>query len=75
MRKWALPLTVLGVGSVGALLLSERGRKAIGWIFARLQEAPDQIAGWNETAQQEIQSIQNALNDLSESLQVKTVQR
>ena len=74
MRKWALPLTVLGVGSVGALLLSERGRKAVGWLFARLHEAPDQIAEWNGTAQQELQRIQGALNDLSESLQVKTAQ-
>jgi len=75
MRKWALPLTVIGVGSVGALLLSERGRKAFGWLFLRLNEAPDQIAAWNGTAQKELQKIQRTLNELSESLQVKTAQQ
>src|SRR5271169_1266925 len=55
MRKWAVPLTVLGVGGIGALMLSPRGRSAIRWVFRRMEEAPEHIAQWNETAQIELE--------------------
>jgi len=70
MRKWAVPLTVLGIGGVGALMLSPRGRTAIRWIFRCMQEAPEHIAQWNETAQTELEKIQKALNEVAESLRV-----
>ncbi len=70
MRKWAVPLTVLGVGGVGALMLSQRGRTAIRWVFRRMEEAPEHIAQWNEAAQTELAKIQSALNELEESLRV-----
>ncbi len=68
MRRWAVPLTVLGVGGVGALMLSPRGRSAIRWVFRRMEEAPQQIAQWNEVAQAELEKIQIALNELAASL-------
>ena len=71
MRKWAVPLAVLGVGGVGALMLSERGRNALRWVFHRMEEAPERIAQWNETAQVELEKIQTALNELAESLRVR----
>ena len=70
MRKWAVPLTVLSVGGVGALMFTPRGRTAIRWVFRRMQEAPEQIAQWNETAQTELDKIQTALNQVAESLRV-----
>jgi len=70
MRKWAVPLTVLGVGGVGALMLSPRGRTAIRWVFRRMEEAPEHFAQWNEAAQTELAKIQSALNELEESLRV-----
>ena len=73
MRKWAVPLTVLGIGGLGALLFSERGRHALRWVFRRIEEAPDRIAEWNETAQTEIDKIQVAINELAESLRVNLV--
>ena len=51
-------------------MLSERGRHAIRWMFHRMQEAPDRIAEWNETAQSELDKIQVALNRLAETLRV-----
>jgi len=68
MRRWAVPLAVLGVGGVGALMFTPRGRTAIRWIFRRMEEAPEHIAQWNETAQNELEKIQAALNELAESL-------
>ncbi len=74
MRKWFVPLTMLGIGSLGALVLSERGRQALDWIFDRIDEAPDRIADWNETAQQELDKIQVALNEIAETLQTRPAQ-
>lgn len=75
MRKsWALPLTVVGLGSLGALLFSDRGRRAIGWVMARVNEAPDRLAEWNDTAQAELDRIQIALNEIAESLQTRPAQ-
>ena len=75
MRKWFLPLTVLGIGGLGALVLSERGRKAIVWAMERIDEAPDRFSEWNENAQSELERIQSNLNRLAESLEsVRPVQ-
>ena len=75
MRKWAVPLTVLSVGGVGALIFTPRGRTAIRWVFRRMQEAPEKIAQWNETAQTELEKIQTALNEVAESLRVSLAPR
>ncbi len=71
MRKWFVPLTMLGIGSLGALILSERGRQALDWVFDRIDEAPDRIADWNDTAQGELEKIQSALNEIADSLQTR----
>lgn len=74
MRKWFLPLTVLGIGGIGALLFSEEGRRGLDWLFDRLDEAPDRFAEWNESAQTELEKIQAALNELSDTLQTHPAQ-
>ena len=74
MRKWFVPLTMLGIGSIGALVLSERGRQALEWIFDRLDEAPDRIADWNDSAQQELKRIQDSLNEIADTLQTRPAQ-
>lgn len=74
MRKWFLPLTVLGIGGLGALLLSEGGRRGLEWLFDRLDEAPDRFAEWNESAQTELEKIQLALNELADNLQTRPAQ-
>lgn len=74
MRKWFVPLTMLGIGSLGALILSERGRQALDWIFDRIDEAPDRIAEWNDTAQQELDRIQSTLNEIADNLQTRPAQ-
>ena len=71
MRKWYLPLTVLGVAGVAALVLSERGRESVRRVLARLQSAPEPFRGWNEAAQREMEDLQAALERLSDSLQAE----
>lgn len=69
MRKWFVPLTMLGIGGIGALILSEAGRRGLEWFFEQMEEAPDRIADWNDTAQLELEKIQASLNELAETLQ------
>jgi len=70
MQKWFLPLTVLGLGGLGLLVLSDRGQDALHWVFNKLDEAPDQFNDWNARAQNELDRIQMALNRVAESLEV-----
>ncbi len=69
MHKWFLPLTVLGLGGLGLLVLSDRGQDAIQWALAKMDEAPDQFNDWNDRAQDELDRIQMALNRVAESLE------
>lgn len=69
MKRWFLPLTLLGMGGLGALLLSEPGRKALTWVNDRVEDAPERSAGWNETTQLELNRIQKALNQVAEALE------
>lgn len=69
MRKWYVPLTVLGLGGLGVLFLTERGRSAFRWFFESAESAPETFLGWNEAAQQELDRIQAALNRVAEQLQ------
>lgn len=72
MRKWTMPLAVLGVGGLGYLVLSERGQRALRWIIDNISQGPDKFLEWNEAAQRELDRIQVALNRVSESLAAAT---
>lgn len=68
MRKWYLPLTVLGLGGLGAALMSQRGRNLVKSLFDRGGEAPSKFVEWNENAQSELAKIQEALDRIAEHL-------
>ncbi len=68
MRKWYLPMTVMGLGGLGVLLFTDRGRKVIRWAVDSLPHAHAQLQEWNETAQRELDRIQIALQRVAESL-------
>jgi hypothetical protein len=68
MRKWYLPMTVMGLGGLGVLLFTDRGRKAVRWAVENAPHAPARLAEWNETAQRELDRIQAALNRVAKSL-------
>lgn len=69
MRKIYVPLTLVGLGGLGWLLLTDRGREVLRWITENLQRGPDRLLEWNEAAQRELDRIQTALNRVAESLQ------
>jgi hypothetical protein len=72
MRRWYVPLTVLGIGSIGAFLLSERGRAILRAMVENFRQAPERWLEWNESAQSELDRIQAALNRIAESLEPYT---
>ncbi len=69
MRKVYVPLTLVGLGGLGWLLLTDRGREVLRWITENMQRGPDRLLEWNEAAQRELDRIQTALNRVAESLQ------
>ncbi len=68
MRRWYVPLTVLGLGGIGLVLLSERGRKALGSIFEGFGEASEKLSEWNDSMEDELDRIQATLDGIAESL-------
>jgi hypothetical protein len=68
MRRWYLPLTVLGLAGLGALLLTQRGRQALGWLAENFDRAPDTLLQWNETTQHELERLRTAVSQLADSL-------
>lgn len=69
MRRWYLPLTVLGLGGIGALLLTDRGRSVVRKIAERLWEAPDRLLEWNDGLENELDRIQQALDRVANSIE------
>jgi len=69
MRKYYVPLTVLGLSGIGLLFLTDRGREGLRWLAANLHRAPKALLDWNEAAQRELDRIQTALNRVADSLE------
>ncbi len=69
MRKVFVPLTLLGLGGLGWLLLTDRGRVALRWVSDKLERGPEQLLEWNMVAQRELDRIQVALNRVAASLE------
>lgn len=69
MRRWFLPLTVVGLGGVGAFLLSERGREALRGLWERFQDSPEGWQDLNAGVQSELDRIQAALDRIAESIE------
>ena len=69
MRRWFVPLTVLGLGSIGMVLLSERGRSALRSVFEGFGQASDRLSQWNYNLEDELGRIQAMLDGIAESLE------
>lgn len=69
MKKWYMPLAVLGLGSLGALLLSDRGRQALRWVAENFELQQDKILEWNEAAQRELEHLEEALDRIADHIE------
>ena len=69
MRRWYLPLTVLGVGGVSALLMTERGRATLHKALQKFWEAPDSLLDWNDSFEAELDRIQQAVDSIAAAIQ------
>lgn len=74
VRKWFLPLTVLGLSGVGVFLASEAGRNLVLRAIKGVSEAPESFELWNETAQRELDQIQVRLDQLAETFGIGPAQ-
>jgi len=70
MRRWYVPLTVLGLGGIGVVLLSERGRSAMRALLQDFGHATSRLLEWNEGLPDELDRIQAMLDGVAESLGV-----
>jgi hypothetical protein len=61
-------MAVLGLGSVGVLILTERGREFVRWAADQFEQAPDRLQDFNEVAERELDRIQMALDRVAESM-------
>jgi len=67
-RLFAVPIAVLGLGSLGVLALTERGRQVLAWLNDQFEQAPDRLLDFNDAVQRELDRIQIALDRVAESL-------
>ena len=72
MRKWYVPLTVAGIGGLGAFLFSESGREWLRLLRQYMRWHSKGLQEWNEVAEQELQRIQTALAALTDALEPRT---
>lgn len=67
MRKW-WPLALLGLGSLGVLLFSERGRQSLMSFEETMDESPEALVEWEDAVLAELDRIQSTLNKVAGSL-------
>jgi len=70
MRRWYVPLTVLGLGSISVMLLSERGRNALRALFRDFGRVSGELLEWNDGLRDELDRIHAMLDEVAESLDV-----
>jgi hypothetical protein len=69
MKKWYLPVTVLGLSGLGLLFASERGRQRVRQVFEKLIEHGDPLGEFNKFCEDQLEMIQRNLDRLSEALE------
>lgn len=72
VRKWTMRMMFIGLGGLGAMLVSERGRRMLQSAAKHFNSTPGRLAAWNDAAQKELDHIQHAVIELEESLGTHT---
>lgn len=69
MKNWFLPAAVLGLSGLGLICASERGRERLGGFFNRILEHDDPMGEFARAIDEQLLSIQRALDGLAQSLE------
>jgi hypothetical protein len=67
MRKWYVPLTMLGLGGLGLLFVSERGQQAVRALFDSF-DAPEGWDDFHAGVDRELEQIESALSEIESEL-------
>ena len=62
-------LGVVGLGGLGVMLLTPKGRQTLRLAVEKMQFGSRRLEEWNQAAQDELERIQGALDELTQSLQ------
>jgi len=68
MKNWFLPATVLGLTGLALVFASERGRDRVRHFFDDLVEHGDPLGEFNKFCEEQLETIQQNLDRLSEAL-------
>ena len=68
MTRWYVPLTVLGLGGLGVLFGTDRGRRALERAADFLEQLPEDYSEWMDMTEREIAEIQSAVDHIAASL-------
>ncbi len=70
LRRWAIPLAVLGLGSLAGVTLGLGGWKVvIPWLYQRTETTEQRTDPWEQQAEREIAHIRERLNRVAKSLE------
>ncbi|HXE90716.1 MAG TPA: hypothetical protein VNK82_07110 [Terriglobales bacterium] len=71
LRRWAIPLAVLGLGSLAGVGLGLGGWKMVlPWLYQRPEAGERRSDAWEQEAERELAQIRERLNRLAKSLEV-----
>lgn len=69
MKKWLLPISVLGISGVGLLLSSERGREQVRTFLDRMVEHGDPLGEFSKFLDEQLAAMQKTLDSVAEALE------
>jgi hypothetical protein len=69
MKNWFLPVLVLGLSGVGLLFATEKGREQLLGFFDRVAKSEDPLGTFNRAFEEQLDTIQHALDRLSQALE------
>ena len=69
MKKWYVPVTLLGISGLGLLFASERGRARVRRVVDQFMEHGDPLGEFNKFCEEQLQTIQENLDRLAEALE------
>jgi len=69
MKNWLLPVIVLGVSGVGLIFATEKGREQLRGLFERMVKSDNPLGAFNQAFEDQLDTIQHALDRVSQALE------